>query len=183
MTAPVARATVRGADRFRLNATRSNATVGGCVRAIASRTARPDASRRSRLFLVRRRADRLGPPEHGTALLGGDHREAEPGHAGVNAEHQVSNIRSHPRCGLEARQSPTASERRHDLFGDVEVRVDVLDVVELLEGLDQVEDLLGLAAVDRDRASAAASRSRRETPATPAPSRASCTSLNVLGIA
>src|SRR5207342_1476915 len=43
-------------------------------------------------------------------------------------------------------------QRGHDLFGDVEVRIDGLDVVEVLEGLDQPEHLRRLAAVDRDRA-------------------------------
>ena len=42
-------------------------------------------------------------------------------------------------------------QRGHDLFGDVEVRVDVLHVVQVLERVDQPQDLVRLSPSDRDR--------------------------------
>src|SRR2546427_3309567 len=38
-----------------------------------------------------------------------------------------------------------------DLFGHVEVRVDLDDVIEVLERLDQAQELLGLVALHADR--------------------------------
>ncbi|MEP7162923.1 MAG: glycosyltransferase [Candidatus Moraniibacteriota bacterium] len=56
------------------------------------------------------------------------------------------------RAGEPGARTPTPAslERRHDLFGDVEVRVDVLDVVEFLERFDELQHLAGFPAIDRD---------------------------------
>src|SRR6266540_3520730 len=48
-----------------------------------------------------------------------------------------------------AEQASALSDLRHDLLGDVEVRVDVLDIVELFKRVQQREDLPGLGPVHR----------------------------------
>src|SRR6185436_1985983 len=50
-----------------------------------------------------------------------------------------------------AERSQDRSQRCHDLFGDVEVGVDVLDIVELLQRVDQLQYVASLATLDGDR--------------------------------
>src|SRR4029079_4073286 len=152
MTTPVALATAIALALFTFQATRSSARDSGRCSAIVRRTASAMAWRRSASGAARlvstvavhtmtglrsRRATTARP------------RRATPGSIPST---QVSNICS---CSLWSLEGPGnhsgASQRGHDLLGDVEVRVDRLHVVQVFERFDQPQHLPRLSAIHRDR--------------------------------
>ncbi len=87
MMAPVARATVRALTWFLFQATRSTAIDAGRWTEIASRTATQSKPETLGLLRTRHRVDGSGPDQVGLAAAPLDDGEAEPGQAGVHAEH------------------------------------------------------------------------------------------------
>ena len=139
ITTPVALATAIALALFTFQATRSIATDPGRARAMAARTAREMVCRRTASGVCRLVC--TVPVHTMTGFRSRRATTARPSRAtpGSTPSTHVSNICS---CSLGSPKGCRAitaasdhSERSHEVFGDVEVRVDVLDVVEVLERL------------------------------------------------
>src|SRR2546428_1596271 len=142
---PRASETRMAVSAFLLKNSRSTASTAGRWRRINSSSALEMASSRSAALELAR-----------TSTIPHSMRRARSGAATRNAYPIPVVPGSIPRMIRGSRpgaggRSPPPSGVLQDLFGHVEVRVDLDDVVQVLERLDETQELLGLVALDADR--------------------------------